>query len=231
MTDPRNSLFVLFLSSSPTALSGQQSQLRPSVATWVERRGVNKWRLQRQVWCRGDKIYVVERMGRPKWSEWFASRSCGIESPYIFPSCAPMSSPTSSFKQDPLISYSKTLHDYTLELWTESRRVAEEKARRKLGRMEEEARKQSHNSPTTQRPRRPWKETMGYLLRVMEIVSNEWCQSPTWLCPLRDLILHASAFFCACVTRCWRVVHQSTSDHVSCCTTTPQLDQVNFFSV
>ncbi|KAG1908344.1 uncharacterized protein F5891DRAFT_937906, partial [Suillus fuscotomentosus] len=61
----------------------------------------------------------------------------------------------SSVQQDPLISYSKTLHDYTLELWTESRRVAEEKARRKLARTEEEARKQPRNSPTTQRPYGP----------------------------------------------------------------------------
>ncbi|KAG2154582.1 hypothetical protein DEU56DRAFT_717071, partial [Suillus clintonianus] len=59
-------------------------------------------------------------------------------------------------EQDSLISYSKTLHDYTLKLWTESRRVAEEKARIKLARMEEEARTRngtdSRNSPTTQRP-------------------------------------------------------------------------------
>ncbi|KAG1784209.1 hypothetical protein EV702DRAFT_1058055 [Suillus placidus] len=69
----------------------------------------------------------------------------------------PMSSSISSIEQDPLILYSKTLHDYTLKLWTESRRVAEEKARRKLARMdlEEEARKQSRNPPTTQRPHRP----------------------------------------------------------------------------
>ncbi|KAI0931274.1 hypothetical protein AcW1_001278 [Taiwanofungus camphoratus] len=30
---------------------------------------------------------------------------------------------------DPLVLYSQSLHDYTLRLWTESRRVAEEKAR------------------------------------------------------------------------------------------------------
>ncbi|KAF9229032.1 hypothetical protein BS17DRAFT_670051, partial [Gyrodon lividus] len=30
---------------------------------------------------------------------------------------------------DPFVSYSKALHDYTLRLWTESRRIAEEKAR------------------------------------------------------------------------------------------------------
>ncbi|KAG2088255.1 hypothetical protein BD769DRAFT_1313852, partial [Suillus cothurnatus] len=52
-----------------------------------------------------------------------------------------MSTSISSFEQDPLILYSKTLHDYTLELWTESRRVAEEKAKRKLVAMEEERRK------------------------------------------------------------------------------------------
>ncbi|KAG2338376.1 hypothetical protein BDR05DRAFT_893844 [Suillus weaverae] len=68
-----------------------------------------------------------------------------------------MSSSISSIGQDPLILYSKTLHDYTLKLWTESRRVAEEKAKRKLARMdlEEEARKQSRNVPTTQQPHRP----------------------------------------------------------------------------
>ncbi|OAX38387.1 hypothetical protein K503DRAFT_654822, partial [Rhizopogon vinicolor AM-OR11-026] len=49
---------------------------------------------------------------------------------------------SSSFEQDTVISYSKTLHDYTLKLWTESRRVAEEKARLKLARREEGARKQ-----------------------------------------------------------------------------------------
>jgi len=30
---------------------------------------------------------------------------------------------------DPFILYAQSLHDYTLRLWTESRRVAEEKAR------------------------------------------------------------------------------------------------------
>lgn len=30
---------------------------------------------------------------------------------------------------DPLTSYTRSLYDYTLALWTESRRVAEEKAR------------------------------------------------------------------------------------------------------
>ncbi|KAJ8596272.1 hypothetical protein M405DRAFT_805680 [Rhizopogon salebrosus TDB-379] len=49
-----------------------------------------------------------------------------------------MSKSTSTFAQDPVALYSKTLHDYTLKLWTESRRVAEEKARLKLARKEEE---------------------------------------------------------------------------------------------
>ena len=32
---------------------------------------------------------------------------------------------------DPFILYARSLHDYTLRLWTESRRIAEEKARLK----------------------------------------------------------------------------------------------------
>ncbi len=32
---------------------------------------------------------------------------------------------------DPLVLYARSLHDYTLRLWTESRRIAEEKARSK----------------------------------------------------------------------------------------------------
>lgn len=64
-----------------------------------------------------------------------------------------MPSSISSFDQDPLTLYSKTLHDYTLHLWTESRRVAEEKAKRKLARMEEET--TPRNLPTTQRPHSP----------------------------------------------------------------------------
>ncbi|TFK56750.1 hypothetical protein OE88DRAFT_1650200 [Heliocybe sulcata] len=34
----------------------------------------------------------------------------------------------------PLASYSRSLHDYTLRLWTESRRLAEEKARQRAQR-------------------------------------------------------------------------------------------------
>ncbi|KAI6161436.1 hypothetical protein EDD17DRAFT_1481726 [Pisolithus thermaeus] len=40
----------------------------------------------------------------------------------------------SDFKKDPFLSYSRSLHDYTLRLWTESRRVAEEEARNKATR-------------------------------------------------------------------------------------------------
>ena len=39
------------------------------------------------------------------------------------------SQPTSPTTADSLTSYTRSLHDYTLALWTESRRVAEEKAR------------------------------------------------------------------------------------------------------
>ncbi|KAI6008398.1 hypothetical protein F5J12DRAFT_828495 [Pisolithus orientalis] len=42
------------------------------------------------------------------------------------------------FNKDPFLSYSRSLHDYTLRLWTESRRVAEEKARNKAARRDVE---------------------------------------------------------------------------------------------
>ncbi|KAI0361160.1 hypothetical protein OH77DRAFT_1468414 [Trametes cingulata] len=32
-------------------------------------------------------------------------------------------------ESDPFVLYARSLHDYTLRLWTESRRIAEEKAR------------------------------------------------------------------------------------------------------
>jgi len=37
--------------------------------------------------------------------------------------------PSSPSSTDPLILYAKSLHDYTLRQWAESRRLAEEKAR------------------------------------------------------------------------------------------------------
>ncbi|KZT30912.1 hypothetical protein NEOLEDRAFT_1032005, partial [Neolentinus lepideus HHB14362 ss-1] len=50
----------------------------------------------------------------------------------------------------PLALYSRSLHDYTLRLWTESRRVAEEKSRQKAQRrkqiLEEEGRMQAEAS-------------------------------------------------------------------------------------
>lgn len=44
--------------------------------------------------------------------------------------------------EHPMVSYTRSLHDYTLRLWTESRRLAEEKALQKaaLRRQEEERR-------------------------------------------------------------------------------------------
>ncbi|EIW86934.1 hypothetical protein CONPUDRAFT_79138 [Coniophora puteana RWD-64-598 SS2] len=44
--------------------------------------------------------------------------------------------------KDPFVLYSQALHTYTLRLWTESRRLAEEKAREKQRRREEQARAQ-----------------------------------------------------------------------------------------
>lgn len=54
---------------------------------------------------------------------------------------------TGKSELSPLALYSRSLHDYTLRLWTESRRVAEEKARQKATRrkqvVEEENRKRA----------------------------------------------------------------------------------------
>ncbi|KAF8560147.1 hypothetical protein OG21DRAFT_1502488 [Imleria badia] len=47
----------------------------------------------------------------------------------------------SSTRDDPIVSYSQSLHDYTLRLWTESRRIAEEKARSRAARKEEASRR------------------------------------------------------------------------------------------
>jgi hypothetical protein len=44
---------------------------------------------------------------------------------------------------DPFVLYSRELHDYTLRLWTESRRVAEEKNRAKAAKRVEEERKKN----------------------------------------------------------------------------------------
>ncbi|KAH7914742.1 hypothetical protein BJ138DRAFT_314421 [Hygrophoropsis aurantiaca] len=48
-----------------------------------------------------------------------------------------ISPPSDGFNSDPFILYSQALHDYTLKLWTESRRIAEEKARGKVSRKDE----------------------------------------------------------------------------------------------
>jgi hypothetical protein len=48
----------------------------------------------------------------------------------------PPTNPTISPNTDPFINYSRSLHNYTLRLWTESRRLAEEKARVKTDKKE-----------------------------------------------------------------------------------------------
>ncbi|KZT02506.1 uncharacterized protein LAESUDRAFT_730263 [Laetiporus sulphureus 93-53] len=56
---------------------------------------------------------------------------------------------------DPFILYAQSLHNYTLQLWTESRRIAEEKRRDRAGelagarRREEERQKQRNPVLTT----------------------------------------------------------------------------------
>ncbi|KAG8219616.1 hypothetical protein J3R82DRAFT_570, partial [Butyriboletus roseoflavus] len=56
----------------------------------------------------------------------------------MFPDSRPAESRACS---DPFVSYSQALHDYTLHLWTESRRIAEEKARSRSARKEEPSRR------------------------------------------------------------------------------------------
>ncbi|KAI0778608.1 hypothetical protein BD413DRAFT_609196 [Trametes elegans] len=54
-----------------------------------------------------------------------------------------------SGESDPFVLYSRSLHDYTLRLWTESRRIAEEKARIKAAAAASAARNQA-DAPHTQ---------------------------------------------------------------------------------
>ncbi|KIJ21977.1 hypothetical protein PAXINDRAFT_165297 [Paxillus involutus ATCC 200175] len=56
---------------------------------------------------------------------------------------------------DPFVSYSQALHDYTLRLWTESRRIAEEKSRNRAARKEEASRRRNETefSLTSQIPK------------------------------------------------------------------------------
>ncbi|KIJ65062.1 hypothetical protein HYDPIDRAFT_110958 [Hydnomerulius pinastri MD-312] len=56
------------------------------------------------------------------------------------------------FDNDPFLSYSQALHDYTLKLWTESRRIAEEKARGRAARKEEVSRRWRETEPQLPRP-------------------------------------------------------------------------------
>ena len=55
--------------------------------------------------------------------------------------------------QNPLATYARSLHDYTLRLWTESRRVAEEKAMQKAAlRQQEEERMAAMKAETKAYP-------------------------------------------------------------------------------
>ncbi|KAI6007125.1 hypothetical protein EDD15DRAFT_2152772 [Pisolithus albus] len=58
----------------------------------------------------------------------------------------------SEFSKDPFLSYSRSLHDYTLRLWTESRRVAEEEARNKATRRDVEDASRWRKQPETCSP-------------------------------------------------------------------------------
>jgi len=62
-------------------------------------------------------------------------------------------SPNSTFSHnaDPFVMYSRSLHDYTLRLWTESRRLAEEKTRAKAAKQEEDE-KSMGSEPSQSQP-------------------------------------------------------------------------------
>ncbi|KIK07361.1 hypothetical protein K443DRAFT_673616 [Laccaria amethystina LaAM-08-1] len=56
---------------------------------------------------------------------------------------------------DPIILYSRSLHEYTLRLWTESRRVAEQNSKRR----EAEAKKASEEEAEREAPESACKST------------------------------------------------------------------------
>ena len=56
---------------------------------------------------------------------------------------------------DPFVLYARSLHDYTLKLWTESRKVAEEKSRQKKAlRTRPLAQDGKHEGPSGTTPQR-----------------------------------------------------------------------------
>lgn len=57
---------------------------------------------------------------------------------------------SSKLTPDPFVDYSRSLHDYTLRLWTESRRLAEEKLRAKELKKEAEERRRNGRSESPQ---------------------------------------------------------------------------------
>lgn len=63
------------------------------------------------------------------------------------PKPAPTSPPQPYRQSDPFVSYSRSLHEYTLKLWTESRRLAEEKARLKMVKRDVGGRRKGTTSP------------------------------------------------------------------------------------
>ncbi|KAL7285227.1 hypothetical protein PYCCODRAFT_1434448 [Trametes coccinea BRFM310] len=53
---------------------------------------------------------------------------------------------------DPFIQYARSLHDYTLRLWTESRRIAEEKARLKAAAAATTGNQRHAQAPSQKKP-------------------------------------------------------------------------------
>lgn len=52
-----------------------------------------------------------------------------LATPSTIPPVATPSQHAEDADADPFVLYARSLHDYTLRLWTESRRIAEEKSR------------------------------------------------------------------------------------------------------
>ncbi|KAI0830738.1 hypothetical protein BC628DRAFT_897530 [Trametes gibbosa] len=70
---------------------------------------------------------------------------------------------------DPFVLYARSLHDYTLGLWTESRRVAEEKARNKAA---------TAPSSTRDKPDPPQGQANGWIFRRWKKLSvYRYCPS------------------------------------------------------
>lgn len=78
--------------------------------------------------------------------------------------------PTPEPATDPFVSYTRALHDYTLRLWTESRRAVDEKAQGK------EAKKGGNETAAEPTQNKTWSPAIGRPL--LPTRCDEWSASP-----------------------------------------------------